>query len=119
MTFRNRDPEPGGISIGSMHNSSVAQGSQSQAVNIVQGTDTDASELLAAVASLRDQLRTLNDLDSQLATAQREIEATGEITPGRLEWLRERVAIGASLATGLATAGQAAEQLARLIGGRG
>ncbi|MFE3378842.1 hypothetical protein [Streptomyces anulatus] len=119
MTVDNRNAEPhsGGISIGTMHGSAVAQGAHAKAVNVVQGT-ADASDLLAAVTSLREQLSTLGELDAQLAAAQGEIAATGEIAPGRLEWLRDRVAIGAAAATGLATAGQAAEQLARLLGGQ-
>ncbi|MDF6017325.1 hypothetical protein [Streptomyces sp. JH34] len=117
MDNGNRDPQPGGISIGTMHGSAVAQGSHAKAVNVTQST-ADASELLAAVTALRDHLSVLGDLDAQLAAAQGEITATGEITAGRLEWLRDRIAIGATAATGLATAGQAAEQLARLIAGQ-
>ncbi|TJZ54348.1 hypothetical protein FCH28_14485 [Streptomyces piniterrae] len=141
----NLEPQPGGISIGTMHGGAVAQGSHAQAVNVSHGTadmsDTsNASELLAAVTALREQLSALGalnelgevgdltelrelgelgELEAQLAAAEGEIEATGRIGPTRLEWLRDRVAIGATAATGLAAAGQAAEQLARLIGGQG
>lgn len=111
--------EPGSINIGTMHGGAVASGAHARAISTTRQTDGTSPALLAAVTALRDELARLAELQAQLTAAEEDIEATGRIAPGRLEWLRERIAIGATAATGLAAAGQAAEQLARLIGGQG
>ncbi|KUO22413.1 hypothetical protein AQJ91_03855 [Streptomyces dysideae] len=118
MAHQNPEPQPGGISIGTMHGGAVAQGSHAQAVNVSQGA-ADTSELRDAVTALREELRRLGELEAQLTAAEADIAQTGQIEPSRLAWLRDRIAVGATAATGLAAAGQAAEQLARLIGGQG
>ncbi|MFD7712030.1 hypothetical protein ACFV6E_23190 [Streptomyces sp. NPDC059785] len=84
--------------------------------------DPATAELLEAVRTLREHLRLLTAtddtaaLDGELATVQGEIEQTGQVDPGRLGRLRQRLETAAAAVAGLASAAAVVQVIAELAG---
>ncbi|MFF3748204.1 hypothetical protein [Streptomyces kronopolitis] len=116
---------PGGISIGVMSGGAAVSGAHAKALD-ASATVLDAPpELRAAMATLRAQLHLLgpsaetSDMDARLAEAEEEIEATGQVRRSRLQWLRERLDLGATAAAALASAATVVQQITQLLGRQG
>jgi len=121
-------PAPGGISIGAMAGGAVAQGRDATAVDASTRLIDASPELLAAVRTLREELRRhspgdpgdeTSEVDAQLAAAEEEIRTTGQVRRDRLQWLRERLDLGTAAVAGLASVTAVVEQIARLLGRQG
>ncbi|KUL38830.1 hypothetical protein ADL22_16300 [Streptomyces sp. NRRL F-4489] len=119
-------PGAGGIAIGAMAGGAVAAGADARAVDASAPEALDAPpELRAALATLRGQLPLLNDseetaeIDARLADAEEEIEATGQVRRDRLQWLRDRLDLGATAVAGLASATAVVQQITQLLSGQG
>ncbi|MGV4925570.1 hypothetical protein K2224_19635 [Streptomyces sp. BHT-5-2] len=117
---------PGGISVGVMAGGAAAAGSDARALDASTRTTVDAPpELRVALGTLRRQLPLLNasdetsEIDGRLTDAEEEIEATGQVRRDRLQWLRERLELGATAVAGLASATAVVQQITQLLGGQG
>ncbi|WP_438489684.1 hypothetical protein [Streptomyces sp. S186] len=117
---------PGGISVGVMAGGAAAAGSDARALDASTQATVDAPpELRAALGTLRRQLPLLNasdetsEIDGRLADAEEEIEATGQVRRDRLQWLRDRLDLGATAVAGLASATAVVQQITQLLGGQG
>lgn len=118
-------PAPGGISIGVMSGGAAASGPHARALDATTRVLDAPPELLAAMGTLRAQLRLLSpsdetsDVDARLAEAEEEIEAAGQVRRSRLQWLRERLDLGATAAATLASAAAVVQQITQLLGSQG
>lgn len=116
---------PGGISIGVMSGGAAAAGPHAKALDATTQVIDAPAELLAAMGTLRAQLRLLSpsdetsDVDARLAEAEEEIGATGQVRRSRLQWLRERLDLGATAAATLASAAAVVQQITQLLGRQG
>ncbi|SHL48343.1 hypothetical protein [Streptomyces yunnanensis] len=117
---------PGGISVGVMAGGAAAAGPDARALDASTQSAVDASpELRAALSTLREQLPLLNtsdetaEIDARLADAEEEIDATGQVRRDRLQWLRDRLDLGATAVAGLASAATVVQQITQLLGGQG
>ncbi|MYT29906.1 MULTISPECIES: hypothetical protein [unclassified Streptomyces] len=117
---------PGGISVGVMAGGAAAAGPDARALDASTQATVDAPpELRAALGTLRQQLPLLNaddetsEIDGRLADAEEEIEATGQVRRDRLQWLRDRLDLGATAVAGLASATAVVQQITQLLGGQG
>ncbi|WAZ26558.1 hypothetical protein STRCI_008149 [Streptomyces cinnabarinus] len=120
----------GHIAIGVMTGGAVAAGPAARAVDASTRAATarpgdllDAPpELLAAVRTLREHLRTLTptdetaEVDEALTTLEDELDHTGRAARGQLEWLAARLNAGATALAGLASAAAVAQTLSGLLG---
>ncbi|UQA97170.1 hypothetical protein [Streptomyces halobius] len=79
-------------------------------------------ELRTALSALREQLAALapaaetDEVGTQLDEAEAEAAATGQVSRGRLQWLRERLELGATAAAGLASAASVVQAIGQLLG---
>ncbi|MCK7626056.1 hypothetical protein MUU72_23610 [Streptomyces sp. RS10V-4] len=119
-------PGAGGIAVGAMAGGAVAAGADARALDASAPAAVDAPpELRAALATLRGQLPLLNasdgtaEIDAHLADAEEEIEATGQVRRDRLQWLRDRLDLGATAVAGLASATAVVQQITQLLSGQG
>ncbi|MFJ9614233.1 hypothetical protein [Streptomyces noursei] len=117
---------PGGISVGVMAGGAAAAGPDARALDASTQSAVEASpELRAALSTLREQLPLLNtsdetaEIDARLADAEEEIDATGQVRRDRLQWLRDRLDLGATAVAGLASAATLVQQITQLLGGQG
>ncbi|GGX13244.1 hypothetical protein [Streptomyces noursei] len=117
---------PGGISVGVMAGGAAAAGPDARALDASTRSAVEASpELRAALSTLREQLPLLNtsdetaEIDARLADAEEEIDATGQVRRDRLQWLRDRLELGATAVAGLASAATVVQQITQLLGGQG
>ncbi|MCX5010919.1 hypothetical protein OG765_07965 [Streptomyces sp. NBC_00555] len=114
---------PGGIGIGVMTGGAAAAGSGARALDASEELIGVSAEFRTALGTLREQLRLLSpsdetsEVDAGLAGAEEEIGATGQVRRERLQWLRERLDVGATAAAGLASAGALVEQITQLLTG--
>ncbi|ANZ20995.1 hypothetical protein SNOUR_38835 [Streptomyces noursei ATCC 11455] len=116
---------PGGISVGVMAGGAAAAGPDARALDASTRSAVEASpELRAALSTLREQLPLLNtsdetaEIDARLADAEEEIDATGQVRRDRLQWLRDRLDLGATAVAGLASAATVVQQITQLLGGQ-
>lgn len=114
---------PGGIGIGVMTGGAAAAGPAARALDASEELIGVSAEFRTALGTLREQLCLLSpsdetsEVDAGLAGAEEEIGATGQVRRERLQWLRERLDVGATAAAGLASAGALAEQITQLLTG--
>ncbi|WP_327290938.1 hypothetical protein [Streptomyces sp. NBC_01198] len=116
-------PAPGaGIGVGVMTGGAVAAGRGARAVDASTQYVAASAELAAAVGVLREQLRVLApseetaEVDAELAGAEREIAEGGLVRRSRLQWLRDRLDLGATAAAGLASAAAVVQACLELLG---
>ncbi|MFH8569382.1 hypothetical protein [Streptomyces sp. NPDC017993] len=115
----------GGVSIGLMAGGAAASGPHARALDASTQLIDASPELLMAVGALREQLRLLSpsdeisEVDTQLAEAEEEIGAVGQVRRDRLQWLRERLDLGATAAASLASAAVVVQQITQLLGNQG
>lgn len=113
---------PGGVGIGVMTGGAAASGPGSEAVDTSTHLIAVSPELRTALAALHEQLTVLaptaetEELGAQLDEAEAEIAATGQVSRGRLQWLRERLDLGATAAAGLASAASVVQAIGQLLG---
>lgn len=114
---------PGGIGIGVMTGGAAAAGPGARALDASGEPVGVPEELLTALGTLREQLSLLSpsdetsETDAGIAGAVEEIGATGQLRRERLQWLRERLDVGATAAAGLASAAVVVQQITQLLGG--
>lgn len=116
----------GGISIGVMTGGAAAAGADARALDASTQPALDAPpELRAALGTLRQHLPLLtatdetSEIDARLADAEEEIDGTGRVRRDRLQWLRDRLDLGATAVAGLASATAVVQQITQLLGGQG
>ncbi|AIA01301.1 hypothetical protein [Streptomyces noursei] len=116
----------GGISIGVMTGGAAAAGADARALDASTQPALDAPpELRAALGTLRQHLPLLtatdetSEIDARLADAEEEIDDTGRVRRDRLQWLRDRLDLGATAVAGLASATAVVQQITQLLGGQG
>ena len=105
-----------------MTGGAVAAGQDARAVDASTRYVDASAELAAAVGALREQLRALApsdetaEIDAELAVAEREIAEGGQVRRSRLQWLRERLDLGATAAAGLASAAAVVQACLQVLG---
>ncbi|WP_333769269.1 hypothetical protein [Streptomyces sp. IBSBF 2435] len=113
---------PAGIGVGAMTGGAVAAGRDARALDASSPYVAASAELAAAVGVLREQLRVLApsaetaEIDAELAGAEREIAESGQVRRSRLQWLRDRLDLGATAAAGLASAAAVVQACLQLLG---
>ncbi|MBD0747579.1 hypothetical protein [Streptomyces sp. CBMA152] len=113
---------PGGIGIGVMTGGAAASGTDAKAVDASEQLLDAPPELATAVRTLREHLGMLNrtpdiaELDDGLNEIEEGVTSTGQVRRDRLQWLRDRLTLGATAAAGLASATAVVETIAQLTG---
>lgn len=113
---------PGGIGIGVLAGGAVAAGADARAVDASAQLLDASPELVAAVRTLRDHLGMLRrtpeiaELDTALSELDEAMAGTGRVPRDRLQWLRDRLTLGATAAAGLASATAVVDTIVRLTG---
>ncbi|MEU5438670.1 hypothetical protein AB0G73_35750 [Streptomyces sp. NPDC020719] len=113
---------PGGIGIGVMSGGAAASGTDARAVDASTQLLDAPAELATAIRTLRDHLGMLNrtpdiaELDEGLSEIEEGVTTTGQVRRDRLQWLRDRLTLGATAAAGLASATAVVETIAQLTG---
>lgn len=113
---------PGGIGIGVMTGGAAAAGADARAVDASDQLLDAPPELAAAVRTLREDLgmfrRTpeIAELDAGLGELDEEMTGTGQVRRDRLQWLRDRLTLGATAAAGLASASAVVDTIVQLTG---
>ncbi|MFD9482816.1 hypothetical protein ACFWBX_02095 [Streptomyces sp. NPDC059991] len=113
---------PGGIGIGVMTGGAAAAGEDARAVDASAQLLDAPPELVAAVRTLREHLGMLRptpeiaELDAGLSELDEAMAGTGQVRRDRLQWLRDRLTLGATAAAGLASAAAVVETIVQLTG---
>ncbi|WP_406342573.1 hypothetical protein [Streptomyces sp. NBC_00648] len=113
---------PGGIGIGVMTGGAAAAGEGARAVDASAQLFAAPPELALAVRTLREHLGMLRrtpeiaELDAGLSELDEAMAGTGQVRRDRLQWLRDRLTLGATTAAGLASAAAVVETIVQLTG---